>query len=611
MVTLVSLKYSLAGLAMKQGTPLMVRLPMGSFSFGLDNAKQTLLVACVPAAVPPPPGVEYRPLQVGAFLVGASGQLSQAMKDGMARLAAASGPALLTIGLSQVQHLSHLLSLRDADAEYIGAEEDLQDLPLEVSRPHPGPNGPPTQPLYLDSIPEGPSPAPSGALAEEVVRQAVATLHRATSTATNASRKDEEEESSIAAAIDEEHERVMATVRDSKNHSHSQEQEQPLPTSFLNENGVGHGGEFFRTAGGAGTFCDDEHQQPRKHTSGDKAVTTATPPIRNNNGRTTTTTTSAERAQFFRDQGHSSSSESLDGLAPVTPAPSLEGGTALTANGKVCLSVASSPATSNRSIFVANNNSQKKITGSCVGGEGIAGLGNGNGNESTTSTEATTTATTPTPTLGPFLSFQNCPGLESAFIAREANHKSSVVDFCFCSLYLVVLAALLSTVTPPLAQPQAWMALTLAAALPVAAAASAAFCGTHVLYARCRECLLMMLFLVTVLVARRDGPLEPVVDVVALPCKLRSADLLMALVMPVICRVRLCLLLPAQLLSVWSIARTVPWEQLATACGVGCMAGCGVGLGVAGALPLVLVYLRESRLRHAMMATMTSHSASN
>jgi hypothetical protein len=149
MVSLVSLKYSLAGLAMKQGRPLTVRLPSGSSSFGA--AAPTRTVACAPISIPPPTNASYAPLQVGALLVGSPGDLSVHIKAGLSRLAGMAGPALLTIGLSRVQHLSHLLSLRDADAEYIGLEEDLQDLPIEVSRPQQSEFGPPTQPLDLGS----------------------------------------------------------------------------------------------------------------------------------------------------------------------------------------------------------------------------------------------------------------------------------------------------------------------------------------------------------------------------------------------------------------------------------------------------------------------------
>jgi len=149
MVTLVSLKYSLAGLAMKQGRPLTVRLPSGSSSFGA--AAPTRIVACAPISISPPAGANYAPLQVGAFLVGSPGNLNDNLKAGLSRLSGMAGPALLTIGLARVQHLSHLLSLRDADAEYIGLEEDLQDLPIEVARPQQTPLGPPTQPLDLGS----------------------------------------------------------------------------------------------------------------------------------------------------------------------------------------------------------------------------------------------------------------------------------------------------------------------------------------------------------------------------------------------------------------------------------------------------------------------------
>lgn len=133
---------------MKQNQPVKLSLPgAGSFAVGPAASK---VVACAPVNVAPPPGATFRPLQIGALLVGAAGEVSPALASGLTTLASAAGPALLTIGLARVKHLGHLMALRDHDAAYVGAEEEMQDLPMEIVRP---PTGygmeDPTQPLLV------------------------------------------------------------------------------------------------------------------------------------------------------------------------------------------------------------------------------------------------------------------------------------------------------------------------------------------------------------------------------------------------------------------------------------------------------------------------------
>lgn len=133
MVTLVSLKHSLAGLAMKQGSPLHMATPT---SGTWPGCSPTRLVAVVPVTIHTPEGQSYKPLHLGALILGSTcGQLSDHQRIGIAKLAAASAPAFLTVGFPRLQHVSHLMHLRDRDALYIGAEEPMQDLPVDVGRP--------------------------------------------------------------------------------------------------------------------------------------------------------------------------------------------------------------------------------------------------------------------------------------------------------------------------------------------------------------------------------------------------------------------------------------------------------------------------------------------
>lgn len=489
---------------MKQGTALTVRLPPGSTSFG--NVVPTRIVACVPAAVAPPEGTTYRPLQIGALLVGSPGELTPELKNGIARLAAASGPAFLTIGLGKVQHLSHLLSLRDADAQYIGAEEDLQDLPLEVTRPHSSAMGPPTQPLDL-STSHSKRPAPISATPrnempmerqhEQATRQQQQQQDSGASESLGSFREPTEELSAVngAAAVD---------------------------TSTA-------GADFFR--------LDNDANEPPSN----------------------------EKAQFFRDQGVSSSAESLAALAPGT-SEEIVGGAWVDRTG---------------SLDIEKKGSQ--LVQVCHHQQAM-------------------------PCLSTLLCFQGNPALESAYIAAEA-HANAITDAAFCALYLIAVMCLLWT-SAPVPQP-AWLALALSASLPLAGSL-AAMAGKGELYVRCREALLAILLLVSVVLARRGGRLEGVaksLDVAAgtLPCLLRCADVFLALVLPLGCRVRFCWLLPGQLVNLWSIFKDLPWGELFSA---GCGRSCAVLLTIAGALPLVLSYACEMRARRRLLALTGSHGYS-
>jgi len=151
MLSIVSLKHSLAGIAMKEAHPVQLLIPAGAASTQPGPASSRV-VACVPVFIPPPEAETYKPLAVGALLFGAVEEIPGPLGVGILKLAGASGPALFTVGLGRVKHLSHLLSLRDHDAEYVGAQEDMQDLPLEISRPggfRLGGSSGPTQPLTL------------------------------------------------------------------------------------------------------------------------------------------------------------------------------------------------------------------------------------------------------------------------------------------------------------------------------------------------------------------------------------------------------------------------------------------------------------------------------
>ena len=520
MVSLVSLKYSLAGLAMKQGTALTVRLPPGSTSFGA--VAPTRLAACVPVAVAPPQGTSYRPLQIGALLVGCSGEITPELKNGLARLAAASGPALLTIGLAKVQHLGHLLSLRDADAEYIGAEEDLQDLPLEVARPYNTPLGPPTQKLDLGNSSE-----------------------------------------------------VASSTTEPSVHSHWQPP-QESQSDFLRIQQQQHHPEVVQSR--------SEYKGNPSHPSAPSAIgavdssesVAADDSFRGTNTITNTTIESKinndeqhnddiQKSQFFREQVVSSSSESLAALATGTPGTGPDGGALNAAN---CVDTKWSDRT--QSLDLEKKGSQAVVRDYYKPA-----------------------------TISTILCFQDNPALESAFIAAEA-HANAFTDAVFCTLYLVAVLCLLWTSAPvPCA---AFLAMGLAASLPLAASLTA-LAGKGELYARCREALLAILLLVPVVLARRGGPLELVgmrLDgaVGTLPCLMRSADVLLAMVLPLGCRIRFCWLLPGQMVNMWSIFRDLPWGELRNA-GLG--GSCGVALTLSGALPLVITYICEVRARRRLL----------
>ena len=176
MVSLVSLRHSLAGMAMKQGQAFQMRVPNFGSPAVTWGPAATRTVACVPITIAAPGGTDMRPLQVGAFLLGCTAAPVDApLGAGIERLASAAGPALLTVRLGRVKHFAYLLSLRDHDLHFVGAEEDMQDLPVEINRPpggYGGGAGPPTQPLCLPSA--QPTAASRQTSCEEAVRPAPA-----------------------------------------------------------------------------------------------------------------------------------------------------------------------------------------------------------------------------------------------------------------------------------------------------------------------------------------------------------------------------------------------------------------------------------------------------
>jgi hypothetical protein len=125
MLSLVSLKRSLAGLAMQQGRPLTVHLPHASAIAGAT----TLLIA-LPIAIRPLHNIQCAPLQIGAFLMGARGSVSAPQLQELERLAATAGPAFVSLALPRLSSLAHILPLKSSDEEAFLSEDDWEGLPL-------------------------------------------------------------------------------------------------------------------------------------------------------------------------------------------------------------------------------------------------------------------------------------------------------------------------------------------------------------------------------------------------------------------------------------------------------------------------------------------------
>lgn len=186
-LSVVSLRHSMAGLAMAQGQPIVVTAPATG---GAGAARQVL---CLPVALQPtsssgsntgqPSGsssdrgqqssnsssdrgqqsggssdtgqqasagsisAAAPPLYVGAFMVGAAAEdgaqpAPPRLWAGLQALAGVTAPYLLILGLTLAEQMGELLRLRGAEAAACGSdgEEDaLQDVPLEGCGPPPPP----------------------------------------------------------------------------------------------------------------------------------------------------------------------------------------------------------------------------------------------------------------------------------------------------------------------------------------------------------------------------------------------------------------------------------------------------------------------------------------
>jgi len=134
MINLVSLKNSLSAHCMKLGSLLELKIPDG-FAYECDQEDKARVIGIAPAPVPSDrtgSGEHY----IGTLIVGmTTTQLDEVTMDRIQSLGDALGESLMTVGVSNVSHLAHLLSIRDQDSQFIGAEEALQDLPLDVPRP--------------------------------------------------------------------------------------------------------------------------------------------------------------------------------------------------------------------------------------------------------------------------------------------------------------------------------------------------------------------------------------------------------------------------------------------------------------------------------------------
>lgn len=161
-LSVVSLKNSLAGLAMAQQQPVVVATPPAT------AAPAAAQVVCMPVALAPADAdaaaaqaavfsaalaagdggspaasggqqeAASRPVYVGALMLGFphTGSLPAPLAQALQALATAAAPYLLLLGLTKAADMADLLRLRAADCICCGGEEDeLQDLPLEACRP--------------------------------------------------------------------------------------------------------------------------------------------------------------------------------------------------------------------------------------------------------------------------------------------------------------------------------------------------------------------------------------------------------------------------------------------------------------------------------------------
>lgn len=157
-LSVVSLKNSLAGVAMAQGRTVVVAAPATS-----QAAPSAAQVLCVPVAVAPataggsgrgaPPeaaaaasaatstaaaasGAQYRPIYVGALMAGVAdgGGAPPQLWERLQALAEAAPPYFLLLGLTKAADMAEMLKLRAADCSCC-AEDELQDMPLSACTP--------------------------------------------------------------------------------------------------------------------------------------------------------------------------------------------------------------------------------------------------------------------------------------------------------------------------------------------------------------------------------------------------------------------------------------------------------------------------------------------
>lgn len=171
-LSVVSLRNSLAGVAMAQRQPVVVVAPAGpagsptarvicmpvaasvsassssgseascgSSSEAGDAASDQTAAATGTTAVQ----VEERPLYVGALLVGCNvpGDPPPELYEALQALALASAPYLLLLGLTKTSEMAQLLRLRAADCSCCagGEEDELQDVPADACTPPMSPRG--------------------------------------------------------------------------------------------------------------------------------------------------------------------------------------------------------------------------------------------------------------------------------------------------------------------------------------------------------------------------------------------------------------------------------------------------------------------------------------
>lgn len=127
MTNLVSFENSLSAECMELGD-IVVLHPSGT-PYGAEKASgNQSCIAAIPAMA--------HGKAIGAIIVGGPERdLQGRVLDDLHTLAEYLGEVLELVGQYNVSHMSDLLALREQDSEVFGAEESLQDLPINVSYP--------------------------------------------------------------------------------------------------------------------------------------------------------------------------------------------------------------------------------------------------------------------------------------------------------------------------------------------------------------------------------------------------------------------------------------------------------------------------------------------